>query len=47
MISIVLPTFNGEKYIEKAIIDSDLGIMPENNGEIIRIGIPAFDGRTS
>src|SRR5699024_2639923 len=25
---------------EKAIIDSDLGIMPENNGEIIRIGIP-------
>jgi ribosome recycling factor len=26
--------------IEKAIIDSDLGIMPENNGEIIRIGIP-------
>ncbi|MDL2210997.1 ribosome recycling factor [Bacteroides sp. OttesenSCG-928-M17] len=28
------------KIIEKAIIDSDLGIMPENNGEIIRIGIP-------
>ena len=28
------------KTIEKAIIDSDLGIMPENNGEIIRIGIP-------
>ena len=28
------------KEIEKAIIDSDLGIMPENNGEIIRIGIP-------
>jgi ribosome recycling factor len=28
------------KPIEKAIIDSDLGIMPENNGEIIRIGIP-------
>ena len=26
--------------IEKAIIDSDLGIMPENNGEVIRIGIP-------
>ena len=26
--------------IEKAIIDSDLGITPENNGEIIRIGIP-------
>ena len=26
--------------IEKAIIDSDLGIMPENNGEMIRIGIP-------
>ena len=25
---------------EKAIIDSELGIMPENNGEIIRIGIP-------
>ncbi|MDR3118030.1 MAG: ribosome recycling factor [Mediterranea sp.] len=28
------------KAIEKAIIDSELGIMPENNGEIIRIGIP-------
>ena len=28
------------KVIEKAIIDSDLGIMPENNGEIIRINIP-------
>ena len=28
------------KVIEKAIIDSSLGIMPENNGEIIRIGIP-------
>lgn len=28
------------KAIEKAIIDSPLGIMPENNGEIIRIGIP-------
>jgi ribosome recycling factor len=30
------------KIIEKAIIDSDLGIMPENNGELIRIGIPAL-----
>ena len=28
------------KEIERAIINSDLGIMPENNGEIIRIGIP-------
>lgn len=28
------------KVIEKAIIDSELGIMPENNGEIIRISIP-------
>lgn len=28
------------RVIEKAIIDSTLGIMPENNGEIIRIGIP-------
>ena len=28
------------RAIEKAIIDSDLGIMPENNGEVIRIGIP-------
>ena len=26
--------------IEKSIINSDLGIMPENNGEMIRIGIP-------
>ncbi len=28
------------KEIEKAIINSELGIMPENNGEIIRISIP-------
>lgn len=28
------------RIIEKAIIDSDLGITPENNGELIRIGIP-------
>lgn len=26
--------------IEKAIMDSDLGITPENNGEMIRINIP-------
>jgi len=26
--------------IEKAIIDSNVGITPENNGEIIRLGIP-------
>ena len=28
------------KAIEKAIIDSNVGIMPENNGEIIRLCIP-------
>ncbi len=28
------------RIIEKAIMDSDLGITPENNGEIIRLGIP-------
>ena len=28
------------KAIEKAIMDSDVGITPENNGEIIRLGIP-------
>ncbi|MDH6356823.1 ribosome recycling factor [Parabacteroides sp. PF5-9] len=28
------------KDIEKAILDSDVGITPENNGEIIRLGIP-------
>lgn len=26
--------------IEKAIIDSEVGITPENNGELIRLGIP-------
>lgn len=30
------------KAIEKAIIDSPVGIMPENNGEVIRIGIPVL-----
>lgn len=28
------------RTIEKAIIDSDLGIMPENNGEVISLRIP-------
>ena len=28
------------RVIEKAIIDSNIGIMPENNGEVIRLGIP-------
>jgi len=28
------------KIIEKAIIDSSVGIMPDNNGEIIRLSIP-------
>lgn len=28
------------RVIEKAIIDSPLGIMPENNGEYLRIGLP-------
>ena len=28
------------RYIEKAIMDSDVGITPENNGEVIRLNIP-------
>ena len=28
------------RAIEKAIMDSDVGITPENNGEVIRLGIP-------
>ncbi|MDR1723917.1 MAG: ribosome recycling factor [Tannerella sp.] len=28
------------KEIERAIINSDVGITPENNGEVIRLGIP-------
>lgn len=28
------------KVIEKAIIDSNVGITPENNGEVIRLNIP-------
>ncbi len=28
------------RNIEKAIMDSDVGITPENNGETIRLGIP-------
>ncbi|MDE5553685.1 MAG: ribosome recycling factor, partial [Muribaculaceae bacterium] len=28
------------KEIEKAIINSELGITPENNGEVIRLAIP-------
>ena len=32
------------KDIEKAIMDSDVGITPENNGEVIRLGIPQPTG---
>ena len=28
------------KVIEKAVLDSDVGITPDNNGEIIRLNIP-------
>ena len=28
------------KVIEKAILDSEVGITPENNGEVIRLAIP-------
>lgn len=28
------------KEIEKAILNSEVGITPENNGEIIRLGVP-------
>ena len=28
------------RVVEKAIIDSNIGIMPENNGEVIRLNIP-------
>ena len=34
------------RVIEKAIIDSDLGIMPENNGENDPYRHPSPDGRT-
>ena len=30
------------REIEKAILASEVGITPENNGEIIRLGIPAL-----
>ena len=32
------------RVIEKAIIDSSVGIMPENNGEVIRLAIPPLTG---
>ena len=38
--SICLRYLSWFKEIEKAIINSELGITPENNGEVIRISIP-------
>ena len=40
--SIVIKPWDKNMFqpIEKAIMDSDLGITPENNGDVIRIGIP-------
>ena len=32
------------KLIEKALMDSEVGITPENNGEIIRLSIPPLTG---
>ncbi|MDR0698047.1 MAG: ribosome recycling factor [Tannerella sp.] len=32
------------KDIEKAILNSDVGITPDNNGEVIRLGIPPPTG---
>ena len=32
------------KLTEKAIMDSEVGITPENNGEIIRLSIPPLTG---
>lgn len=32
------------KEIEKAILNSEVGITPENNGEMIRLGIPPLTG---
>lgn len=32
------------REIEKALMDSDVGITPENNGEFIRLGIPPLTG---
>jgi ribosome recycling factor len=32
------------KEIEKAILNSEVGITPENNGEVIRLGIPPLTG---
>ena len=42
--SIVIKPWDKSMFgiIEKAIIDSPVGIMPENNGEVIRLGIPAL-----
>ena len=33
------------KEIEKAILNSEVGITPENNGDIIRLGIPLTEER--
>lgn len=40
--SIVITPYekNSIRDIEKAIMDSPLGITPENNGELIRLGLP-------
>jgi ribosome recycling factor len=32
------------KEIEKAILTSDLGLMPQNDGKVIRINVPALSG---
>ncbi len=42
--SIVIKPWDKNMFqpIETAIINSDLGITPENNGEVIRLGIPAL-----
>lgn len=42
--SIVIKPWDKNMFhiIEKAILDSEVGITPENNGEVIRLGIPVL-----
>ena len=34
------------KEIEKAIVAGDLGLNPQNDGRMIRLNVPTFDGST-
>ena len=40
LVSVIMSAHNAEETIEKAIVASELGLSPNNDGNVIRLAIP-------